>query len=253
METPDMKPMRIVTANDTANTLAAVVSGTDATEVDPSTSSLTLACDNLTTGVVKVSLDVLNSAGFDADSWIKDQFALRYWRGISNLIYAGNAGNIAALSTYTTGITTAAVATLAYKDLVNLAASLDPAYVPNASFAVNNSTLYAISNIVDNNNRPLFLPYNDGGQAAIAGTILGHKVALATQMPNIATNAYAVLFGDFKQAYTLRIAGGAPLHTMFRLAERYAPAFEVGFVGFASAGGVATNAGNTPMVACKIQ
>jgi HK97 family phage major capsid protein len=251
METEDQKPMRIVLDNDCANGLVAVSAGTDAAEVDPAVTSETLSVYPYTTGVVRVSLDVLNSSGFDVDSWVKDRFGVRYFRGLSNLIYNGDTNITGLAQTYTSGATSKTAGTLAYADLVSLAATVDPAYASQGVFAVNNNTLYAIAGMVDTNGRPLFIPFNDGAAGEFAGTILGKKVMLVTQMPNIASGNYSVLFGSFKDAYVLRtIKAGLSINAM---RERYLPSYEIGFVGFASVGGITKNAGVSPLSALKIQ
>jgi HK97 family phage major capsid protein len=257
MKTASGNPMKLVYDNDTANSLAAVTSGVDATETDPTTSSATLSVDNFTTGVIKVDFALLQDAGFDVEAWIREKFATRYFRGLANNIYSGDGGAVASLATaYNAtgaglGITTSAVNTLSFKDFGSALAQLDPAYQDNAIWTVSNATLAYIVSMVDSNGRPLFIPYSDGGAAGFIGTILGKPVKLVTQMPAVATGNYPVLFGDFKAGYTLRTVGDGL--GILRLNERYAAGFEVGFVGFCRLGGVATNYGVSPIVAIKIQ
>lgn len=246
-------PIKIPTSNDTSNGLVAVTVGTDAaSNVDPTMSSLTLQVDNFTTGVIKVDRGLLKDSGFDIESWLKDKFLQRFYRGASSLIVNGNSGSVASLaSAYNTGITTGTVATLKYADLVNAMVALDPAYSANAVWAMNNNTLGVILSITDTAGRPVFLP--DYGSAAngFVGTILGRPVKLVTQLPNVATGNVPVLFGDFNQGYTFRQQ--APGVEIMRLDERYAAGYEVGFVGFARVGGVATKAGVNPIVGITIK
>jgi HK97 family phage major capsid protein len=62
-------------------------------------------------------------------------------------------------------------------------------------------------------------------------------VKIVTQLPNVSTtNNIGVLFGDFKTVYTFRQVN--PGLAILRLNERYAPAFQIGFVGFARIGGL---------------
>lgn len=257
MQTEGGNPMKLVYDNDTANGLVSVTSGTDVAEVDPTTSSATLSVDNFSTGVIKVDLALLTDAGFDVEAWIREKFATRFYRGVANAIYNGNSGAVASLATaYNVtgaglGITTAAVGTLAYKDFTSALAQLDPAYQDNAVWTMSNATLAYVTAMVDSNNRPLFTPYNEGGASGFIGTILGKPVKLVTQMPAVATGNFPVLFGDFKAGYTLRQQGSGL--GIFRLNERYLPSFEVGFVGFARLGGIATNYGVSPVVAIKVQ
>ena len=256
LKTADGNPMKLVYDNDTSNSLVSVTSGTDASEVDPSTSSATLSTDNFTTGVVKVDMALLQDAGFDVDSWLKERFAQRFYRGIANLIYNGDSGAVASLSSaYTDSFTSATTNKLAYTDFATAIATLDPAYQTNAAWGMSNATLGYVAGLADSNGRPLFVPFNAGVNTGngdnIVGSILGKPVKLITQMPAVATGNNALLFGDFKAAYTLRQVGDGL--TILRLNERYAASYEVGFVGFARLGGVATNYGCSPLVACQIK
>jgi HK97 family phage major capsid protein len=247
MTTDTGNPMKIMLDNDTANGLSAVTVGTDAAEVDPVLTGITLQVDNFTTGVVKVDMGLLTDVGFDIDAWIRDKFAKRYFRGASALILAGNGGSVGSLATaYASGFTGAIVAKMTYADFAMAVATLDPAYQQDAIWAVNNSALGAIIGLVDSNARPLFLPYNDGGTAGFVGTLLGKPVKLVTQMPNVATGSVSAYYGSFKDGYTFRVQ--KPGLGILRLNERYAAGFEVGFVGFVRCGGVATNAGVPPII-----
>lgn len=248
IQTEHGNPIKLVQDDDTANSLAAVTVGTDATETDPTITGLTLQVDNLTTGVVKIDRGLLSDSGFDVDSFLRDKFLKRAYRGMSNLIVAGNGGNIGSLATaYATGLTsTGTVGAPSYSDFARAVGVLDPAYQGDAIWAMNNVTLGQVIGLVDNNLRPLFLPYEDGSQTGFVGSILGRPVKLVTQLPNTATAAKSILFGDFKSGYTFRTQ--SPGLSIFRMDERYLPGFEVGFVGFIRAGGIATPVG-TPIIA----
>lgn len=239
MKTDGGEPMKVALDDDTSNGLTLVTTGTDAIETDPTVSSKLLQVSPYTTGVVKVGFDLLSDAGFDLEGWLRDKFGKRFFRGASSLIYNGDGGNVDALATkFATGITSATTATLAYPDFASAIGVLDPAYQQNAVWAMSNATLAYVIGMKDAQNRPLFLPYNDGGTAGFVGTILGKPVKLVTQMPNVATGNAAVLLGDFKSAYSFRQVN--PGLGVIRLNERYAASYEVGFVGFARVGGLAT-------------
>ena len=241
-------PIKMVQDDDTANSLAAVTVGTDAVETDPTLTGLTLQVDNLTTGVVRIDRGLLSDSGFDVDSFIKDKFLKRAYRGMSNLIVAGNGGNIASLATaYAAGFTSVTSLKVTYPDFATAMATLDPAYQDSSVWCMNNATLGSIVGLVDSNARPLFVPYNDGTiNGGYPGTILGRPVKLVTQLPNLTANSKSVLFGSFKDAYTFR--SQAPGLSIFRMDERYLPGFEVGFVGFIRCGGIATPAGQAPVI-----
>ena len=247
-------PIKTALEDDTTNGLTSVTVGTDATEVDPTMTSKLLQVSPFTTGVIKVDMGLIADSGFDLESFIRDKFGKRYFRGASNLIYNGDGGNVASLaSAYTAGFTSAAAAKVTYPDFSMAIGTLDPAYQQNAVWAMNNAVLASVIGLQDANQRPLFLPFDDGGTAGFVGTILGKPVRLVTQMPSLATGNASLLFGDFKSAYRFRYQ--KPGVFIMRMNERYLTSYEVGFVGFARCGGISLQASATlpPVVACTLK
>ncbi len=253
MRTNNGDPIKVALDDDTANGLLSVTTGTDAVETDPVLTSKLLQVTPFSTGAVKVGIDLLADSGFDLEGFIRDKMGKRFYRGASGLIYSGDGGNVAALDSYTAGVTSASVGTVKFADFVSTLAALDPAYQANAVWGMSNATLGTVLGLTDSNGRPLFLPGFGAADSGFVGTILGRPVKLVTQMPNVTTGNYAVLFGDFKAGYTFRQVN--PGISVMRLNERYAMGYEVGFVGFARVGGITTQASATipPVVALKIQ
>ncbi len=253
IKTDNGQPIKLVLDNDTSNSLVSVTVGTNAGEVDPTLSGVTLQVDNFTTGVIKVDNGFLTDAGFDVEAWIRDKFLKRFYRGASGLIVAGDGGNVQSLLTNAeaTFVTSATVNKLTYPDFGAAIATLDPAYHAGAVWAMNNATLGVIAQMADANGRPLFLPNYGNASLGFVGTILGFPVKLVTQLSNVATGNYPVLFGDFKAGYTFRQQN--PGIGILRLNELFAAGYETGFVGFARVGGVVTDAGTHPIVSIKIQ
>jgi HK97 family phage major capsid protein len=251
LKTETGEPIKMVLDNDTANGLVAIGSG--ATETDPALAGVTLQTDEFTTGAVNVGNALLQDAGFDLEAFIRDKFLKRFYRGASGLILAGDAGNVASLTTaYNTAltITSPSAGEFGYADIVNLMIALDPAYQANAVFAMNNNTLGKILNLVDSNQRPLFLPGYGSADSGFAGTILGRPVKLVTQLPNVAAGAVPVLFGDFKQGYTFRQVN--PGIVILRNPYSAMATNKMAFFGFARVGGVATDAGTHPIASLTI-
>ena len=87
--------------------------------------------DFCTTGVIKVTLPELQDSAFDLDSFIKDSFGKRFYRGVANFITNGSStGHVQSIVTSATvGATSAAPGAIAYADIVALYGALDPAYV----------------------------------------------------------------------------------------------------------------------------
>jgi HK97 family phage major capsid protein len=253
LKTDHGNPIRMAMDNDTTAGLVSVTVGTDAAEADPATSGLTLQVDNFSTGIIKVDMGLLTDAGFDVESWIRDKFAKRFFRGASNLIINGNGGAVNSLTAAynAIGFTTAVTNKLTYADFATAIGTLDPAYQANAVFGMSNATLAYVIGLSDSTGRPLFLPDYGSASQGFVGTILGKRVRLITQLPGVATGNVPVLFGDFSEGYTFRQQN--PGLGILRLNERFAAGYEVGFVGFARVGGVATDAGTHPVIGITIK
>jgi HK97 family phage major capsid protein len=82
--------------------------------------------------------------------------------------------------------------------LVELIYALKAGYRQNASFVMNRKTQSAIRKFKDDNGQYLWAPPASLGQSA---TLLGFPVVEAEDMPDIAANACAIAFGDFKRGY----------------------------------------------------
>lgn len=230
--------------NDTAQGF--VLNSAGITTTDPTTSGVTISIDDIRMNPILIENSLIQDAGFDLVSFVEQACQSRYTRTVSNWITTGNTSNVGGLSTITAGVTGATTLVTAYKDIVNLLTTLDPAYTPNAVWTMNNTTLGAVLNIVDGNQRPIFLAYNDGAMSGFVGTILGYPVKINPYLPNNAVGAKYIQFGDFNQGYTFREV--LPGIMLKRADERYIELNKVGFVAFARVGGSVTDAGTHPIL-----
>ncbi|MDF2813412.1 MAG: phage major capsid protein, partial [Microvirga sp.] len=82
--------------------------------------------------------------------------------------------------------------------LVELIYALKAGYRQNAAFVMNRKTQSAIRKFKDAHGQYLWAPPASLGQSA---TLMGFPVVEAEDMPDIALNASAVAFGDFKRGY----------------------------------------------------
>jgi len=114
---------------------------------------------------------------------------------------------------------------------------------------------------VDGQSRPLWQPGITAGFGnGFPETILDKPYIINQDMPNMAANAYSILFGDLSR-FKVRIvsAGGNTVSdnagkvaggvTMMRLVERYADYLQVGFTGFLRYDSNLVDAGTHPMAA----
>jgi len=99
-----------------------IIEAQKVSESDPSFGGFINSVDFLTTSLIKISLAELEDSYCDLDAWIRTAFGKRIARGLSSLIVSGSSsGNIQSIiTTASTGVTSAAPASLAYEDFVGL-------------------------------------------------------------------------------------------------------------------------------------
>lgn len=233
-------PIQVATANDTTAGMTVIGQAVAVSENDPAVAGFTSNTDTLTSGVVKISNQLLQDAEFDLDSWIQTTFGTRYYRGLSQMIAQGNSSNIAALAS-TLGATSANSTAVGYLDLVSLFGSLDAAYVQNASFVMSSTTRASLMGIISTTGQPIL-------QTDVAGNpfnaLFGRPIVISEYQQSVAAGNSPILFGDLKEAYVLRQAGGFAIK---RLVELYAATNETGYILYARAGGYNVDAGTHPV------
>ena len=123
--------------------------------------------------------------------------------------------------------TAAGATAITYQDFLDLEHTVDPAYRLGGvgRFLFNDQTLKSVKSLTDSEGRPLWLP---SIADAAPATILGLGYTIDQGMPDIATTASSVVFGDLS-AYMIRDVKALE---MLRLSERYADYHQVAFLGF---------------------
>jgi HK97 family phage major capsid protein len=254
-------PMKVSLSNDTANglTLLGTEGASSPAETDPAFQSLILSTDTLSGGLVKISVQELEDADFDLDSWIRDAFGLRYARGLERAVTLGKDSAGTTLPNQASGgmaggavvgaTTTSLSAGIGWDDLTTAFGALDPAYTTDkAVWQMNSNTRAYLVGLKDGFGRPFFTP--DPSVDGPFGKLLGYRVVLNQALPNMAASAKPILFGDPSSAYLLR-TDGQP--TIVRLSERYMDTLEIGFVLYLRAGGASIVATSAPNPLVSIQ
>jgi HK97 family phage major capsid protein len=237
-------PLKITSMNDTGNQLVTLTEDTSISDTDPSFGAVTLQSTDTVATLIKVTWQELADAVIDLDAFLRTKIGVRYMRGLEDYVVNGNSSNISSIITGATLAETSAANTgPAYQDFVNVYGALDPSYLPNAKWAMNNKTRAYLLGQLDNYGRPLFVPNVNTGNL---DQILGQPVVISQAMAaaNVATNT-GVLFGDFSQGYVLRDSG--PLYVK-RLDERYADQLASGFLAYARLSGTNVDAGTHPIL-----
>ena len=244
MPTDTGEPMRIPLANDTGNAFTLLGEAQPATEADPAITGVISQVDKFQSGLVKVSVEMLNDSAFDLDGWLRSEFGKRYWRGISAAITNGSStGNVQAItSVAVAGVTTGTNVGPVYEDMAAAYGALESAYIPGASWVMSSNTRAYFLGQLDNYGRPLYVPNVNSDNL---DKILGIPVVINQFSPNIAPGSTPILLGNLQEAYTFRQAGEIEV---MRLQERFMDTYEVGFLGFARISGFGTDAGTHPLI-----
>lgn len=252
------RPMKVSLGNDTGNGLVLLATeGTSApAETDPAFQSKLVGTDTVSGGLVKISFEEMADSNFNLDTAIREYFGLRYGRGMEVAVTTGkdSAGTVlpnfstgGLLGAASVGTTTASLAGgISWDDLSAAFSALDPAYAVTPNWVMNSKTRSYLIGLKDGFGRPYFL--NSPGDSAPFSKIMGFDIVIDQAMPDMGASATPILFGDLEKSFLLR-TDGAP--SILRLNERFADTLEVGFFLYSRIGGLALNAGITPLVSIK--
>ena len=144
------------------------------------------------------------------------------------------------------GKTAASATAVTYAELVELQASVDPAYWDSARWMFNTSVFTALLKMTDSQGRPIWMPSMNAGMAAGApGTLMDKPYSINVHMDGMASGKKSILYGNFKK-YIIRTVKSMVL---VRLEERYAEKLQVGFFAFMRADGRLLDPGTNPIKA----
>jgi len=97
---------------------------------------------------------------------------------------------------------TGSASALTYSGFVNCSHNLKSGYAANAAWFLNRQSIGATRQLVDGQNRPIWLPWAQAGlDSKNPPTILGLPYAEMPDMPNVGAGTYPVVLGDWKRCY----------------------------------------------------
>ncbi len=241
-------PLPWPTANDTANIGRRINENTaiNTTGVDPAFGVVNFGAYLYTTDAVLVPLTLLQDSAFNLDAQLAEWLGIRLGRIVNQECTTGTGAS------QPRGIVTAAAvgkvggtgqtASVTFDDLIDLVFAINPAYRPGSKFMMNDSTLGIVAKLKDGQGRYLWQPQLTGEDAI---QIMGksYPVCINLDMPVMAANAKSILFGDLRKYKIRRVKD----IVLFRLAERYADLYQVGFTAFARYDGNLVDAGMNPV------
>jgi HK97 family phage major capsid protein len=224
------------TMDDTAQ--VATILGTENTTVGTGTDlvfgTVSLGGFMYISGMLPISLQLLQDSAFDFESLIRTALARRFGKG-QNAHFTTGTG-----SGQPQGAVTGAVSgkvglvgqttTVIYDDFLDLEGSVDPAYRPGAVFMMHDSSRRAIRKLKDSQGHPLWQPSLTAGAP---DTLLTYSMVINQDMAPMAANAKSILFGDFSN-YIIRDILGLQIMV---LRERFADFLQVAFQAYTRADG----------------
>jgi HK97 family phage major capsid protein len=225
-------------ANDTGNRAYLL---SEATSAETSATKITdsnqqFEAYKITSGLLRVSSEVIEDSAFNFTSLVNDFLAERMGRGVNYYT------TLADGSTKPKGITLAAAhgnntaddATLAASDFLNLEHEVNSAYRKQGTFMFHDSVLKEIKRVslASTVGFPFWLPSFAAGEPA---TILNHKYVVNDDMDSFLSSSTSAndskkiaLFGDFSK-FVIRLVNNI---RFVRLNERFGDTDEIGLVAF---------------------
>jgi HK97 family phage major capsid protein len=225
IQTETGNPLPLPTTDDVSNTGSLVSEATASSATDVTFGQVILNSYTYRT-LIKASNELLRDTGIDIQAYLAQLMGDRIGRSESAAFATGSGSSQPQgfVTGASAGITAASATAITINEVVGLINSLDAAYHPNAKFAMHQSVWYYLLKLQDSLGRNL-IPMNYADPTD--RRLMGFPVILNNSMASsVATTAKTIAFGDFEQFY-IRDAG--PLEIR-RLDERYADAYETGFL-----------------------
>ena len=190
-----------------------------ATESDATTETGTPQIDRITiplhelSALPKASQRLLDDAAFDIEGWLAGRIADKFARAEAAAFINGDGidkptGFLShtrvendSWAWNTLGyVPTGVEGDLTPDSIVDLIYALGAQYRANGSFIMNSKTAGRVRKLKDLDGRFL---WSDGMASGEPARLMGYPVLVAEDMPDVATDAVAIAFGDFAAGYTV--------------------------------------------------
>jgi HK97 family phage major capsid protein len=165
----------------------------------------------------RASARLLEDSAFDVESWLADTIADRFARAENAAFISGTGVDMPAgilshpkvpytaaawgqIGYLTTGVPGGFEAEDPVNSLVDLVYALGTRYRGNGTFVMNSRTAGMIRKMKDTDGRFMWTEALCAGQPAL---LLGYPVLTIEEMPDVAPDAFAIAFGDFRAGYTI--------------------------------------------------
>lgn len=218
-------PLLWPTVNDTANTGEDHTENTAAADQDVVFGQKQLGANVFDSGIVKVSIELLQDAGYDVPALLNELFGERLARRANTKLTTGTNGIVVGS---TLGKTAVSATAITADELIDTYHSVDPAYrgAPKAGWQMNDGTLAAVRKLKDGQGN--YLWQMGDVRSGTPATLLSKPVSINQAMASIATGNKVAIFGDMGKYIVRQVKD----FTVLRLNERFADALQVGFLAY---------------------
>lgn len=221
------------TADDTSNTGEIIGEDSTASEADPTIGQQIWRSYLYSSKVIRVSNALLEDSAVNLAAELGMMLGERLGRIHNTHFTTGTGSNQprGVITDATVGKTTASATAITADEVLDLIASVDPAYRANATFMCHDTIMFYIRKLKDSYGQYL---WNADIKAGMPDRIWGYPTQVNQSMASsVATTNKTAAFGDFSK-YKIREVRSVRLR---RLDELYAAKDQVGFVAFVRADG----------------
>jgi HK97 family phage major capsid protein len=237
LPTSESGTFQIPLDDDSANVAAIVSESGTSAAVDSVYDQLSFGkCPTWRSGQVRASLELAADSFFDLAGLLAGSFGRRFARGIgaahtASLLTAATQGKLAASPTAITG-----------DELLDLIASVDPAYSVNGAFLMNLTTLTALRKLKGSTSGDYLLDFDIDAQGRL--TLFDQPVFISPSMPAMTTGLKSVAYGDLSRFFRREVLGSLTVKT---LVERYAEVGQIAYEASWRVDGALAKAANSPV------
>lgn len=175
--------------------------------------------------LTKISRSLINNVEFDIVGFVVDEMAYAIKRFIEHELLIGTSGKVEGLSGLTNAVTAGSASAIVLEDIINLHDAVKDEFQQNAIWIMSPATRTALRELKSNTGYPLL---NDDISTPFGTSILGKPVFVSDNMPNIATGADVIYYGDMRGLGT-KFSEEINIEV---LRERYADEHAIGVIGW---------------------
>ncbi len=144
--------------------------------------------------LVKLSKSLVGNTDIDLENTVVNLMAEAVARFQEKECLIGTSGKVAGLSGVTLSVAAGSATAITAADLIKVKNAVKKRFRKGAKWIMSNDTLTAIELLKDGNDRLLF---HDDMTGEFDGYLLGYPVEVSDNMPEIATKATVIYFGDY--------------------------------------------------------